>query len=284
MRTSWHRLEGAAPPEPDRGLPGSPVTWRPVEFDRAAQILAGVPYMAPLQGRRIYDHIREAKPQKVLELGTAHGASAGYIAAALAANAEGSLTTVDSERADYASPTPVEVLARLGLADRVELVRVPDSSYTWFLRDQIGARSDEAGNCRPLYDFCFLDGAHNWTIDGLSAFLVEKLLRPGGWLLLDDLDWTYASYEDVYGVAAGAKMHPFSDRERREPHVRSVWELIVKQHPAFTQFQEDDDGWGWAKKAPDRPRTLELRTTRPVYARVARRVRSTARRARPMSR
>ena len=37
----------------------------------------------------------------------------------------------------------------------------------------------------------FLDGSHNFDIDGLAVVLAEKLLRPGGWLLLDDLDWTY---------------------------------------------------------------------------------------------
>ena len=67
------------------------------------------------------------------------------------------------------------------------------SSYTWWLKEQVQARSDRAGNVEPAYDFVYLDGAKNWTIDGLAVVLIEKLLRPGGWLLMDDLPWTYAA-------------------------------------------------------------------------------------------
>jgi predicted O-methyltransferase YrrM len=238
-----------------------------VRFSEAAAALVGVPYMGVEQGRIIYDHIRSTVPTDVLEIGTAHGAGAAYIAAALKANGAGCLVTVDSDRAGYADPTPEEVLRRLGLMDVVELVRVPDSSYTWFLRNEIAAQSDTDGNCEPKYDFCFLDGSHNWTIDGLSALLVEKLLRPGGWLLLDDLDWSYKDYEESIGAVPSDKMHALSERERAEPHVRSVFELLVKQHPSFTEFREHEGAWGWARKAPGEPRRLTLDVRRPLRVR-----------------
>ena len=66
------------------------------------------------------------------------------------------------------------------------------------------SRSDGAGTVEPVYDFVYLDGAKHWTIDGLAVVLVEKLLRPGGWLLMDDLGWTYAddpAREATDGVA-----------------------------------------------------------------------------------
>ena len=78
------------------------------------------------------------------------------------------------------------------------------SSYTWWLKEQVAARCDAHGNVEPRFDFVYLDGAKNWTIDGLAVVLVEKLLRPGGWLLMDDLDWTYAddpAREATDGVA-----------------------------------------------------------------------------------
>ena len=53
---------------------------------------AEVPFMNPSQGRRIYDHIRETGARDVLDVGTAHGASAAYMAAAIDG---GRVTTVD---------------------------------------------------------------------------------------------------------------------------------------------------------------------------------------------
>src|SRR4051794_9957853 len=145
--------------------------------------------MTPWQGGRIYDHLRAMGARDVLELGTAHGASAAYMAAAVAANGGGPVTSVDRLR--FEGPTPEETVERAGLAASVEFVRVPDPSYDWWLAEQVRARSDAAGNCEGAYDFCYLDGAHDLHVDGVAVILVERLLRDGCWLLLDDLDWTY---------------------------------------------------------------------------------------------
>ena len=197
-----------------------------------AAALAGIPFMSPEQGRVVYDHVRATRPREVLELGTAHGVGAAYIAAGLDAGAR--LTTVDFAGAAY-DPAPEDVLARAGVADRVEIVR-EFSSYTWWLKEQVQARSDAHGNVEPRFDFVYLDGAKNWTIDGLAVVLVEKLLRPGGWLLMDDLDWTYA--DDPGREATDGVVHrELSEPERTEPHLRAVFELIVAQHPSFTELQ-----------------------------------------------
>jgi len=237
-----------------------------VEFEAVAAKVRHMPepHIAPQQGRVIYDHLRATKPEAVLELGTAHGVSAAYIAAALEANGHGRLTTVDSSQysGSWQDPAPEEVLAFAGLRDWVSFER-SHSTYTWFLKEQIEQRSDRSGNCEPLYDFCFLDGQKNWTVDGLAVFLIEKLLRPGGWLLMDDLGWTYATYAPHrqgwhYSIDIGS----LSEKERREPHMGAVFDLIVKQHPSFTELRIQDEWFGWARKQPDQPRRLTIETTR----------------------
>jgi predicted O-methyltransferase YrrM len=227
-----------------------------VRFEDVAQAVEGVPWMSSHQGRLIYEHVLAERPETILELGTAHGVSAAYMAAALDELGRGRVVTLDRAQL-VPSPRPEEAaFAHVPqLLERVELVRTPDSSYVWFLKQRVQERSDGDGNVSPLYDFCYLDGAHDFTIDGLAVVLVEKLLSPGGWLLVDDLDWDYASA----GVDMSAKL---SDDEMRAPHMTAVWELIVRQHPAFTRFRTQDGSWGWARKAPGEPRRLSLETTR----------------------
>jgi predicted O-methyltransferase YrrM len=147
--------------------------------------------MSPEQGAVIYQHFRETTPDLCLELGTAHGSSAAYMAAALAENGSGHLITVDRAGAGY---SPASLIDELGLADWVTFIVRGDSSYDWYLKELVQERSDDAGNCEPMFDFCYLDGAHDWTIDGLAVILIEKLLTPGGWLVLDDLEWSYARH------------------------------------------------------------------------------------------
>ena len=241
-------------------------------FDEVARAIAGIPFMSPEQGRLVFDHVRSTGVRDALELGTAHGVGAAYMAAAGA-----QVTTVDHAGAIFA-PSPEEVVARAGVAQNVTIVR-EFSSYTWWLKEEIARRSDAHGNVEPAFDFVYLDGAKNWTIDGLAVVLVEKLLRPGGWLLMDDLEWTY-DQDPGREATDGIHNRALSERERTEPHLRAVFDLIVAQHPSFTELRRQDEWWGWARKAPGEPRRYSVETSRPLGALVANGARKVARRAR----
>jgi len=248
--------------------PAEAGTGTDMTFEAIAGRVAGIPFMEPTLARRVYEHIRETRPEGVLELGTAHGVSAAYMGAALESNGRGHVTTVDHGAAAY-DPSPEDVLARAGVGHRVTIVRA-HSSYNWWLMRQIEAASDEHGNCEPAYDFVYLDGAHNFTVDGLAVVLLEKLLRPGGWLLMDDLEWTYRDnpwFEPQPGAGGNpAPFGPLSDDERDAGQVRAVFDVVVKQHPAFSRFVDEDAWYGWAQKNPDAPRRYELASSRPPLA------------------
>jgi Methyltransferase domain len=232
-----------------------------VEFERIKQALEGVPVMTPTQGRIVYDHVIQTRPTHVLELGTASGVSAAYMAAALDELGRGSVTTLD--KAQYLpSPLPeLQAFAKVPeLLRYVTFERPSHSSYVWWLLRKIEQRSDGAGNCEPLYDFCYLDGAHDFTIDGLAAYLVEKLLQPDSWLLLDDLNWSYAA--DVVPPDPGR----FSDDEIKAPMVRLIFDVLLKQHPSFTEFRVQDGSWGWARKGSGERRRYALETSQSFQA------------------
>jgi predicted O-methyltransferase YrrM len=242
-----------------------------VEFEAVATAVRGIPWMSPELGRRVYDHIRTSGARDVLDLGTGHGVSAAYMAAALDAGGDGQVTTVDLAGASF-DPAPADVLARAGLAHRVNVVQ-GNSSYNWFLKDRIKERSDAAGNCEPAYDFCYLDGAKNLNVDGLAVVLVERLLRPGGCLLMDDLDWTYVKNHWLEPAGDGRPLGPLSEAERTEPHLRDVFDLVVRAHPGFTRFVVEDEWYGWAFKGEDEPRRYDVVSSRPLSVLVAARLR-----------
>ena len=235
-------------------------------FESVAAAVAGVPFMSVSQGRMVYDHLVESGASDVLELGTAHGVGTAYLAASGAR-----VVTVDFAAASF-SPSPEEVLARAGLLDRVEIVRA-FSSYTWWLKEQVAA------GVRERFDFVYLDGAKHFAVDGVAVVLAEKLLRPGGWLLMDDLGWTYSD-DPGRSVTDGVVHRELSEPERREPHLRAVFDLIVREHPSFTETRVVDDWWGWARKAPGAPRRHSVEVSRPLSAVVGTGARRVARAAR----
>jgi predicted O-methyltransferase YrrM len=220
-----------------------------MDFDEAARIVEEIPapHTSAGRGRVLYEHIRKNRPQNLLELGTARGGSAIFIAAALEANGTGHLTSVDSTRWQWLDPTPQEVLQRAGLSDWVTLDK-RFSTYTWFLKAEVENRLAPAGSVQPEYEFIFLDGSKNWSTDGLAVVLAEKLLRPGGWLLLDDLAWNYEKHCEAprhYEI----EIARLSDEERTQPHLHAVFDLLIRTNPAFDQIVVQDNWWGWAHKS-----------------------------------
>ncbi|MDR1241943.1 MAG: class I SAM-dependent methyltransferase [Deltaproteobacteria bacterium] len=46
----------------------------------------------------------------------------------------------------------------------------------------------------PFFDYVFLDGAHSFPVDGLAFFLIDMLLKKGGYIDFDDYHWTHAGH------------------------------------------------------------------------------------------
>lgn len=188
----------------------------------------------PVRGRELYDFVRRERPGECLELGFAHGVSTVYLAAGLEANGAGHLTSVDLNIAREREPSAEQMVERAGLSPRVTLAYEP-ASYNWYLNRRIREQTRDAGVCEPYLDFCFFDGAHRWVDDGLAFFLVDKLLKPGGWLLFDDLSWKIEA-DDVH------------ESERSVAGVQEVFDLLVMGHPSYDRLETDGE-WGWARKA-----------------------------------
>src|SRR5678815_5342492 len=149
------------------------------------KVVKDVPYMSVEQARRMTDFMKEHRLKDVLELGFYQGVSSCYIAGA-AKEMGGRLTTIDLTNARDRSPNITELLEACGLTDTVD-VFFEQQGFNWRLMKML---DDGKG---PRFDMVYLDGGHTWDVTGFAFFLVDRLLRPGGWLIFDDIDWSYAT-------------------------------------------------------------------------------------------
>jgi predicted O-methyltransferase YrrM len=154
----------------------------------------------------------------------------------------GKIYTIDRLTAQGVKPTINELMNEAGLEKYIEPV-FANSSYIWELRKLI-EKSTKNGKCEPIFDFCFIDGAHNWETDGFAFFLVDKLLKIGGWILFDDMFWSYS-------ISPAMKNSEFVKNlpkdEKTIPQIESVFKLLVSQHPDYSNFIIKGR-WGWAQK------------------------------------
>jgi predicted O-methyltransferase YrrM len=204
--------------------------------------MKGIPHMSTEQAERMSHFIAENSIYNVLELGFFHGVSSCYIAYTLKGlHRDGAhVTAVDLESARDLNPN-IEQLAEEFDLEKLLSVVYEAKSYTWTLMEMI-----EQGR-HGTFDFCYIDGAHNWDTDGFAFFLVDKLLKKGGWIVFDDLDWTY-NESPALKNADFVKEMPKAEKETKQ--VRKVFELLVQQHPSYDFFKEDS-GWAFAQKVSE---------------------------------
>ena len=139
-----------------------------MKFKAVRDHLKDVPYMCVDERWELYNFIIKNKPKFILELGHAHGASSIFMAAALDELGAGVIETVDLKAAEGRSPNLEALATELGLKSHNKISR-EINSYTWFLKKKIEEQTKEKF-CNPIYDFCFVDGPKNWTIDGFAFF------------------------------------------------------------------------------------------------------------------
>ncbi|ROO29635.1 class I SAM-dependent methyltransferase [Salinisphaera orenii] len=226
-----------------------------MKFSNAATRLKGIPHISRHSARILYDFILTEQPRDCIELGFAHGAGSGYMAAALDELGRGHLTCVDIERSRTFDPTIEQTLEGLGLASFVSIHREVNS-YNWFLKKAVEQQIRD-GRCEPCYDFVFIDGSKNWTIDGMAFFLADKLLREGGWILFDDYAWRYAdALERGKSATDGVSIRELSADQIEQPNVAAIFDLLVATHPGYGNFRVQDNTWAWAQKTADGERSV----------------------------
>jgi predicted O-methyltransferase YrrM len=201
-------------------------------------VVGNLPHTSHARGEELYRFIQEHRLTRCLELGFQHGVGTTWMAGAIQSlGSNGKVVAVDLLNKKQPIPSAFDLTNSAGLSSFVELYEDP-ISYTWHLKRNLDRYAKEP------FDFIFIDGAHRWDTDGFAFFLADRVLKQGGWILFDDLDWTFASSSSIGSSAPVRAMTP---EERDFPQVRAVWEQLVLTHPSYGNFIEEG-GWGWAQK------------------------------------
>jgi len=220
-----------------------------MDFVTVRDLIDGVPHMRPAAGRKVYNFVIENRCHEILELGTYHGVSTCYLAAAVDELGHGRVVTIDRRQALKLDPTVLDLAGRTGLEHVID-ARFADRSFTWELKKMLEAPQPDQ------FDFIFLDAGHVWDTTGFAFFLADRLLRPGGWLLFDDLEWTINASKSVRNAPW---VRDYSEDERNTKQIRAVVDLLVATDPRYEVTIEDN--WGWARKADPRD---EVQTPAPA--------------------
>ena len=209
-------------------------------FDKVESMFGDVDYMRTDEALLMRDFIVEHEVRDVLEIGFYHGKSSAYFAAILEDLGQGHLVTIDRNTARNREPNIDQVLSSLSLEHRVTPVYA-ERSYTWELAKMIRATP------RPKFDLCYFDGGHTWDATGFGFLLVDLLLRPGGWIIFDDLEWTI----EIAAQSMDRVPRHWRDcsvDEQATPAVKMVFEILVPHLGYGDRHTVNGGQWGIARK------------------------------------
>ncbi|KAA1376312.1 class I SAM-dependent methyltransferase [Aeromicrobium fastidiosum] len=209
-------------------------------FDRVTETWGDLKYMNLARAKYLRDLIVREDLSDLLELGFYKGKSSAYMGAVLEDLGRGHLTTMDRISARGHQPEINEVLETVGLAHRVTPI-FAHRSFTW----ELGRMVEQTP--RPQFDFCYLDGGHTWDVTGFGFLLVDMMLKPGGIILLDDLDWSIAGSPQARTPEGAKTYEAYSDDEKAAKGVRMTFELIA-DHLGYDIEEVPKFQWGIARK------------------------------------
>jgi predicted O-methyltransferase YrrM len=130
------------------------------------------------EGEFLQEMIRRARPQVSVEVGCAYGISSLYICEALREVNAIKHIIIDPYQHSVWEDVGLANLRRAGYADIIDFHEVFSYQYLSRLTEE-----------RVTIDFAFIDGAHTFDYVLVDFFLIDKLLRPGGIVILDDLSY-----------------------------------------------------------------------------------------------
>jgi hypothetical protein len=83
------------------------------------------------------------------------------------------------------------------------------------------------------FDFCLIERGTTWFEAGYGVCLAERLIKPGGWIILDNLHFTFR--ESTRRDSGWVRKKPEEEQTTRQ--IERVFELLVQENPYFGTFQ-----------------------------------------------
>jgi predicted O-methyltransferase YrrM len=205
--------------------------------------ISGIQYRSPdvlAVLRRLLDTKDEVS---VAEVGIGIGATSREVAKMM--NGKGELHLFDYEE------TVAKVEGELrseGLADGITIVPYGNSrrtydSYSWPLAKLAIEEINRGGS--GIFDLAYLDGGHVFHHDAPACVALKELIRPGGYLVLDDVHWSFAKSRSANPGRKPEIRDRYTQEQIETSHVKMVDRLIMKNDPRFTQIflsESDDPG------------------------------------------
>ncbi|HBG99053.1 MAG: class I SAM-dependent methyltransferase [Rhodobacteraceae bacterium] len=126
-----------------------------------------------------------------------------------------------------------------GISKGVKLIphgngRQTFNSYAWELATMAFSLKSK-GLPLEMFDFVYLDGAHSFHHDAPACVTLKDMVRPGGYIVFDDMYWTFNKSPVMNPQKKPSITKDYSDDQLDRPHVELVVEVFMAPDARFEQ-------------------------------------------------
>ena len=106
-------------------------------------------------------------------------------------------------------------------------------SYSWSLA-KIYLERKQSNNQIGIWDLIYLDGSHNYLVDGLASVYLKELLKVNGIIIFDDMKW-------VFSASSNKKTNKFyNDEQIKTPHVSLIVDTLLRPDKRFEELSDSN--------------------------------------------
>lgn len=152
------------------------------------------------------------------------------------------------------------------------------ASYSWTLA-QWFRELRNTGKSGRVFDFVYLDGAHAFLHDAAATAVLKRMIKPGGYLVFDDMYWTFASSPTMKPAVWPETGVDYTAEQLTTPHVELVVDVLMRPDRGFEEVfldPTDPRPMRTVFRKKTRAERSKPAARRPLWRRAAGRVRSLA--------
>jgi predicted O-methyltransferase YrrM len=114
-------------------------------------------------------------------------------------------------------------------------------SYNWNLAKLALTEQKEGRN--GIFDLIYLDGAHTFFHDATACCCIKKLLRTGGYVIFDDMFWSFANSSGLNPIKKPRILDMYTMEQIEAYQIEMVVSLFMEPDNDFIRVNKDDRAW-----------------------------------------
>ena len=104
-----------------------------------------------------------------------------------------------------------------------------NDSYNWSLGKLVEQHPTD-----PIFDYCFLDGAHTFAVDALNYYLCDRLLKVGGYMDFDDYHWKLRG-SSLDPLKVPEILLQYTEEQIDARQVKMIVDVLVRPDPRYQE-------------------------------------------------